>query len=72
MLRPSNVAQALKAQKVLVAREHARICFLKHNFHKWKQCHATLLKDHSDKVLLALQFMTGQSLGRAAASVDNS
>ena len=68
MLRPSPPVQALKAQKLLIALQHARIRCLQHHFHNWKQCHATWQEDHADRMLLALQFMTGQSLGEAVRS----
>ena len=66
-----HALQAQKAQKRLFAREHANTRLLKHSFHNWKQCHANVLKDHSDKMVLALQFLTGQSLGETPSSCQH-
>ena len=63
--------QAQKAEKLMMAMDHARACILKKSFRGWEKWHATSLNDNSNKMLLALQFMTGQRLGEAGPCQQN-
>ena len=48
-----------------MAMDHAKAFFLRQSFKEWEKWHATSLNHSSNKMLLALQFMTGQRLGEA-------
>lgn len=58
-----RVLQAQKAQKLLKAAACAKARRLRQNFKEWKQWHAVSLDTSSHKMLLALQYMTGQRIG---------
>ena len=56
--------QVEKVKKLVAAQDFARTRLLRQSLSGWKHGHTALLQENSNKMLLAVQFMTRQTLGK--------
>ena len=58
-----STLQVEKVKKLVAAQDFVRTQLLRQSLSRWKHGHTALLQEISNKMLLAVQFMTVQTLG---------